>query len=121
MERHLQALSILSIALIVLILHSVRRQHIRVEYSVSWLGAALVLLILSMNSRLANGLTSFLALDDPGVAILFVVLCVFLFVFYRFSLRISALKDANIALAQRLAILEFHQKSLNEGQKKTEG
>jgi hypothetical protein len=30
-------------------------------------------------------------------------------VFYRFSVILSDLKDANIAMAQRLAILEFHQ------------
>jgi hypothetical protein len=34
--------------------------------------------------------------------------CLFLLVLFRLSVIISALKDANIALAQRLAILEYH-------------
>jgi hypothetical protein len=34
--------------------------------------------------------------------------------FYRFSIVISKLRDDNIALAQRLAILEFHIQSLRK-------
>jgi hypothetical protein len=45
-----------------------------------------------------------------------VVFCIFLVVLYRFSLRLSAMKDHNIALAQRLAILEYHLKAANEKQ-----
>jgi hypothetical protein len=114
MDRLMQVLAAFSIALIVLVLASVRREHIRVEYSVSWLSAAVVLLILSLNRGLVNWVSSLLGVDYPPVAILMVVSCVFLVVFYRFSLRISALKDANIALAQRVAILEYQLKSLDE-------
>jgi hypothetical protein len=45
------------------------------------------------------------------------VFCVFFVVIYRLSIRVSALKDANIALAQRLAILEYQLKSGHEEQK----
>ena len=44
MERLLDAMTILSIVLMLVILYSVRRSHIRVEYSVSWLAAAIILL-----------------------------------------------------------------------------
>jgi hypothetical protein len=37
-------------------------------------------------------------------------------VIYRLSVVISDLKDANIAMAQRMAILEFELQSLNEKQ-----
>lgn len=110
-------LTAFSIALIVLVLLSVRREHIRVEYSVSWLAAGIVLLILSLNKTLVHRLAAVLGVDYPPVAILMIVFCVFLVVFYRFSIRISALKDANIALAQRLAILEYQLKSSHEQQK----
>jgi hypothetical protein len=36
--------------------------------------------------------------------------------FYRFSVIISKLRDDNIALAQRLAILEYHLQTLRDGQ-----
>ena len=46
MDRLLNVLTVLSVCLMALVLFSVRRSHIRVEYSVSWLGASLALLIL---------------------------------------------------------------------------
>jgi hypothetical protein len=40
---------------------------------------------------------------------------VFLLMFFRFSVIISHLRDDNIALAQRVAILEYHLRSLQSG------
>ena len=120
MDRLMTVMTVFSLALIAQVLISVRREHIRVEYSVSWLGAALILLFLSLNDGLVHWLAAMLGVDYPPVAILMVVSCVFLVVFYRFSIRISALKDANIALAQRVAILEYHLKSNHEQQQETE-
>ena len=47
MERLLNVMTGASVLLIVLVLVSVRRAHIRVEYSVSWLLAGVALLVLS--------------------------------------------------------------------------
>jgi len=104
----------LSLALIVLVLISVRRAHIRVEYSVSWLGAAVTLLVLSRFRWLLEKLAGALGIADPPLALLLVVGCVFLLVLFRISIVVSELKDANIALAQRVAILEFHLRALDE-------
>jgi hypothetical protein len=41
------------------------------------------------------------------------VSCIFVVVIYRLSVVISDLKDANIAIAQRLAIVEFQLQSRN--------
>jgi hypothetical protein len=115
MDRLLTVTTLLSIALILLVLFSVRRSHIRVEYSVSWLAASLVLLILSRSHALLTWIANFLGLNDPPLALILLVFGLFLVVFYRFSVIISDLKDANIAMAQRLAILEFQLQSLHEG------
>jgi hypothetical protein len=114
MERLLNAMTILSVALMVVVLFSVRRSHIRVEYSVSWLGAAVILLLLSRSHRTLNWIAGQLGLADPPLALIILVFCVFLVVIYRLSVVISDLKDANIAMAQRLAILEFQIQSLHE-------
>lgn len=111
MDRLSIALSVFSLILILIVLRSVRRAHIRVEYSVSWLGAALMLLVLSASSTLLERLASLLGVNNPPMALLMLVLLVFLFVFYRFSVIVSNLKDANIALTQRLAILEYQLRS----------
>lgn len=111
MDRLMTVLTVFSVAIVIQVLASVRREHIRVEYSVSWLTAAVVLLFLSLNRYLVHWLAALLGVEPPPLAILMIVFFVFLIVFYRFSIRISALKDANIALAQRVAILEFQLKS----------
>ena len=116
MDRLLNVMTLLSLGLIVLVLLSVRRSHIRVEYSVSWLGAAAVLLVLSRSRGLLEWLAVLLGLGDGPLALVMLAFCVFLVVFYRFSVVISGLKDANIALTQRVAILEFQLRALDEGQ-----
>jgi hypothetical protein len=114
MERLLNVMSVLSVALMVLVLFSVRRAHIRVEYSVSWLGAAVVLLILSRSRGLLSWIARYLGLESYALALVILVFCVFIVVFYRFSVILSDLKDANIAMAQRLAILEYQLQQTNE-------
>jgi len=106
MDRLLTATTIFSFGLIAAILLSLRREHIRVEYSVSWLAAALVLLGLSRMQGAVEFIASLLGISYPPVALLILVMGVFLVVFYRFSILISQLKDANVALTQKLAILE---------------
>ncbi len=104
----------MSIALLVMVLVSVRRAHIRVEYSVSWFGAALTLLLLSLFPGTLEKLARLMGIANPPMALLLFIGCLFLLVLFRLSVIISDLKDANIALAQRVAILEFHLRSGNE-------
>ena len=114
MGRLLNAMTGMSALLIVLVLFSVRRARIRVEYSVAWLAGAVALLILSRARVLLHSIADLLGVADPPLALLLIVGCVFLVIFYRFSLIISQLKDDNIALAQRVAILEYHLQSLRD-------
>jgi hypothetical protein len=114
MERLLNAVTVLSIALMLTVLFSVRRSHIRVEYSVSWLAASAILLALSRSHWLLNWISDRLGLTYPPLALILLVSCVFVVVIYRLSVVISDLKDANIAIAQRLAIVEFQLQSRNE-------
>ena len=104
----------MSARLIVLVRFSVRRARIRVEYSVAWLVGAVALLLLSRSRGLLHSAADLLGVADPPIALLFMVGCVFLIIFYRFSLIISQLKDDNIALAQRVAILEYHIQSVKD-------
>ena len=114
MDRMLNVMTVFSLLLLGLVLASVRRAHIRVEYSVSWLAAALALLILSRWQDLLKRITAFLGVSDAPLALLMTAGAVFLIVLYRLSLMISHLKDSNIALVQRVAILEFRLESLDE-------
>jgi len=101
-------LAAITLVLICAVLVQVRRAHIRVEYSVSWLVAGVLLLLVALCPGLLPYLADTLGLDDRPLTLLLLVGCIFLFVLFRLSIVVSSLKDNNIALAQRLAILEYH-------------
>jgi hypothetical protein len=113
MDRLLNFTAGMSVLLIALVLASVRRAHIRVEYSVSWLLASVAILVLSCSRKLLDTAAAQLGIADPPMALMLLAGCVFVIIFYRFSLIISKLKDDNIALAQRVAILEYHLQSIS--------
>jgi hypothetical protein len=114
MDRLLNFTTGMSVLLIALVLTSLRRSHIRVEYSVSWLMASLAILVLSRSPSTLEAIASQLGITYPPLALMLLAGCVFVIIFYRFSVIISKLKDDNIALAQRVAILEYHLQSMRE-------
>jgi hypothetical protein len=117
--RLLNVMTAFSIVLMGLVLASVRREHIRAEYSVSWLGAGALLLVLSRWRGLQDWLSAALGVNDAPLALFMITGAIFLVVLYRFSLVISRLTDSNIALMQRVAILEFRLTNLDEKDKAT--
>ncbi len=114
MDRLLNFTTGMSVLLIALVLTSLRRSHIRVEYSVSWLVASLAILVLSRSPSALEAIAAQLGITYPPLALMLLAGCVFVVIFYRFSVIISRLKDDNIALAQRVAILEYHLQSLKQ-------
>jgi hypothetical protein len=109
----LDILTVLSIVLLLVVLRAIRREHIRVEHSVSWLAAAAALIVLSRSGPLLEKLAQQIGVSEPSLVLLMLILIVFLGVFYRFSRIVSELKDMNITLTQRVAILEFLLKEKN--------
>ena len=117
MDRLLNVTTGLSVILLVIVLISVRRAHIRVEYSVSWLLAAAAMLILSRSRFLLDAVRNLAGLPDSPLTLFLLGAGVFLLMFFRFSVIVSHLRDDNIALAQRVAILEYHIQSLTNHEK----
>src|SRR5205809_7453605 len=101
MDRLLNVTTGLSIILLVMVLASVRRAHIRVEYSVSWLVAAAAMLVLSRNRAALEVVRHWTGLPDTPLTLFLFIGGVFLLMFFRFSIIISHLRDDNIAMAQR--------------------
>jgi len=120
MQSLLNVTTVLSLVLLALVLVSVRREHIRVEYSVSWLVAAFLMLVLSRARPALDYLTRNFGIPDTPLTLFLIAGSVFLVMFFRFSVIVSHLRDDNIALAQKVAILEFHLQSLgsHENQEK---
>ena len=107
MERIRLTVAVLSLLLIAQIIRSVRREHIRVEYSMTWLGATLLLLLLSLSDTAMAQLGEWIGLTDRTLILIVLAGVLFVFTFFRYSLVVSSLKDHNIQLAQRVGMLEW--------------
>ena len=114
MDRLLNVITVWAGILILAVLVLVRKAHIRAEYSVSWLLAGVAVLALARSRGLLAWLAGAMGIGSPPQALLVLAGGVFLAVLFRISLIVSQLKDSNIALAQRVAILEFRLESLDE-------
>jgi len=114
MDRLLLLLSLTSALTFLLVLRSVRRTHIRVEHSVGWLAASASVFALSLAPGLLASLSAALGLPGPATVLLLLLGLLFLALLYRFSRAVSALKDMNITLTQRIAILEFRLRNQHE-------
>ena len=112
MDRLLNVSTGLSLILLIIVLISVRRAHIRVEYSITWLFAAAAMLVLSRSRPVLEYVTRHAGIPDTPLTLFLTAGSIFMIMFFRFSIIISHLRDDNIALAQRVAILEFHVRSL---------
>jgi hypothetical protein len=112
MDRLLNVMTLVSIVLVLTVLFSVRRAHIRPEYSVTWLVISILMLILSRMRSALDALRALLGLPDTPLTLFLFVGALFLILAYRFSVIISHLRDDNVALAQRLAILEHRLRGL---------
>jgi hypothetical protein len=72
---------------------------------VSWLLAAVTMLVLSRNYALLEMVRRWSGLPDTPLTLFLFIGGVFLLMFFRFSIIISHLRDDNIAMAQRVAVL----------------
>jgi hypothetical protein len=109
-ERVRVVTAVLAALLLLQIIRSVRREHIRVEYSMAWFAAAVLLLALSLSDTALGWLSRGLGMEDASLVLLVVAGVLFVFTFFRFSVVVSGLKDHNIVLAQKVGMLEWEIK-----------
>ena len=107
MDRARWATALFCVVLLANIVRAVRREHIRVEYSMAWFAAALGLLALCLSDWALERLSALLGVQDFAFVLLLVGAVAFLFTFFRFSVEVSALKDHNIVLTQKIGMLEW--------------
>ncbi len=105
MDRLLNVTTALSLILILIVLISVRRAHIRVEYSVTWLLAAVAMLVLSRAKPLLDTVRNLTGLPDSPLTLFLLGAGVFLILFFRFSVIISCSSCVTITSPSRSASL----------------
>jgi hypothetical protein len=104
---YIQIFQYAAVIIILATLVSLRRAHIRVEYSVSWLGVGLILFICALFPRFLMRAAASLGVD-PQTGFVFLAGILALALVFEVSLAVSQLRDENVMLTQRLAILEYH-------------
>ena len=101
------ATAVLCVLLLLKIVFALRREHIRVEYSMAWLGAICLLLGICLSDFAMNRLADLLQVRDAAVLLLLLAGVVFLFTFFSVTVQVSMLKDDNTVIGQKLGILEW--------------
>jgi hypothetical protein len=97
---------IIGLLIIVGTLISLRREHIRTEYSVSWLAVGVLLTALAAFPALLNGISARLEVS-PEVFFLTTGGTLISILVFGIARVVSRLTDENVMLAQRVAVLEF--------------
>ena len=97
---------VVGLSAIVATLISLRREHIRTEYSVSWLGVGLVLSGVALFPHSLESAARKVGVDPYTCFVTFGGVLVSVVVF-EISHLVSRLRDDNVVLAQRIAILEY--------------
>ena len=92
---------------------SLRREHIRAEYSVNWLLVGVILTLLAAFPRVMDIAARKFGLD-PGLFFLLAGGALISGLVFEISHVVSKLRDENVMLAQRLAILEYRLQRTNE-------
>jgi len=101
-----------SAILLFLVLELIRRGKLKERYSLLWLFASLVLLVLSLSRGLLEFFSRMVGIFYPP-SLLFLIAFVFLLLItLHFSSVISGLSDKNKRLAQELALLKQEVESL---------
>ena len=96
-----------SLLLILVVLELVRGRRLKERYALLWLATGVVLLVLSAWRGGLNTVAGWLGVTGYPPAVLFAVATLFiLLVLLHYSTVISKLTDENVALAQRIALLE---------------
>ena len=103
-----------ALILLVSVLELVRRRRLREQYSILWLLASVVILILASNRVLLDLLARAMKIAYPPSALFVVLLGFLLLITLHFSTVISRLTRDNESLAQEIAILRVQIRDLDK-------
>jgi hypothetical protein len=94
-----------AVAMLVFIVELVRRRKLREEYSLLWLGTALVLLLLASSRPLLHSIAFAVGIIYPPSALFLVAIVFMLLMLLHFSTVLTRLTQENKEIAQQMALL----------------
>jgi len=110
-----------SLSLLALVLELIRRRKLSEAYSLLWLMTAVILLILSLWRGLLDVLAGLLGIFYPPTALFIVGFGFVLLILLQFSVLASRLSAENRRVMQRLAILDWRLRKLEEQDREEPG
>jgi hypothetical protein len=103
-----------SVGLLFIVLELVRRRRLKEEYSLLWLLTAVVLLALSLWRSSLDLIAKLMGIFYPPTALFVIGFGFVLLLLLYFSTIISQLSGENNSLTQRIAILDWRVRRLEE-------
>jgi len=97
---------------LLVILELVRRRRLSEEYSLLWLGTAIVMLILGLWRDLLHSLAALVGIYDPSNLLFLLAALFMLFIQLYFSTIITRLTQESKESAQQIALLRFELERL---------
>ncbi|MGH2906443.1 MAG: DUF2304 domain-containing protein [Solirubrobacterales bacterium] len=95
-----------SVAMVFIVFELVRERRLMERYSLLWMAASLILLLLAIFSGALGKIASVVGIATPSNALFGLGLAFATFMLLHFSTSISRLTDQNKVLAQKLAATE---------------
>ncbi len=105
-----------SLIALLVVLELVRRRHLSEEYSLLWLGTALVMLVLGLSRDLLHSLAALVNIYDPSNLLFLLATLFLLFIQLYFSTVITRLTKENRQTAQQIALLRYELEQLRGAQ-----
>jgi hypothetical protein len=104
-----------SLALLGLVVELVRRRKLGEGYSLLWLLTSIVLLVLSLWRGLLDVLADLVGIFYPPTALFVIGFGFVLLILLQFSVVVSRLSGENKDLLQRLAMMDWRLRQLEDG------
>ncbi len=116
LSSKLQTMAIIGTALMLLIVFElVRQRRLMERYSLLWLAAATVLLLLSIFSGVLGWFSELVGIQTPSNALFAVAIGFAGLMLLHFSVTVSRLSDQNKVLAQKLGAVEERLRRVEHG------
>jgi hypothetical protein len=103
-----------SVAMVVIVFELVRQRRLMERYSLLWMLASLILLLLAVFSGALAKISSLVGIATPSNALFGLGLAFATFMLLHFSVSFSRLTDQNKVLAQKLAATEERLRRLEQ-------
>lgn len=101
-----------SVVALLVILELVRRRRLREEYSLLWLGTAIVMMVVGVWRDLLHGLATTVGIVYPPNLLFLLAALFLLFIQLYFSTVITKLTQENKEIAQQVALLRHDIETL---------